>query len=177
MEKLTNGFFTNGYFNLSDDREIDTNKLFKDSKVLAEFIDKILYKYDDHPSIYLTGKISRYFRIFKRVKRSEHGRGANEFNNILEYEGENSYIPSGNGCFLKCINNNFNENFRTEYFEFIQSYKRRTNVMAWCRISEFRKRYKIDIGIYDIKSTKILPSTLRQRDICVHIQKNHYCVI
>ena len=51
MEKLKNGFFTNGYFHLGHEGEIDTNRFFKDSDELAKFIDKILDKYDDHPSI------------------------------------------------------------------------------------------------------------------------------
>ena len=103
MGKLTNGFFTNGYFSLGDDGEIDTNRFFKDSIELAKSVDKILNKYDDHPSIYYTGNIYSYFRSFKRVTRSEHGRGADEFNNIQEYKGENCYILIGNGCFLKGI--------------------------------------------------------------------------
>ena len=177
MQKLENGFFTNGYFSLGEEGEIDTNRFFKDSNELAEFIDKILDKYDDHPSIYYTGNIYRYFKNFKRVNRSEHGRRANEFNNILEYEGTNCYIPNGNGCFLKCINFIFKKDFSTEYFEFIQSYKRRTNVMTRCRIPEFCKRYKIDIGIYDHNSRRILPWTVKQKNICVHTHKNHYCVI
>ena len=177
MEKLKNGFFTNGYFSLGDDGEIDTNRFFKDSDELAKFIDKILDKYDDHPSIQYTGNIYRYFRNFKRVTRSEHGRGANEFNTIQEYGGENCYIPSGNGCFLKCINYIFDKDFSMQYLEFIQSYKRRTNVMTRCRIPEFCKRYKIDIGIYDLNNQRILPRTVKQKNICVHIHKNHYCVI
>ena len=177
MEKLKNGFFTNGYFTLGEEGEIDTNRFFRDSKELAKFIDKKLDKYDDHPSIYYTGNISRYFKNFKRVNRSEHGRGANEFNNIEEYNGKNCYIPDGNGCFLKCINYIFNKDFNKEYFEFIKSYKRRTNVMPRCRIPEFCKRYKIDIGIYDLNNGRILPRTVRQKNICVYIHKNHYCVI
>ena len=51
MEKLKNGFFTNGYFSLGDNGEIDTNRFFKDSNELAKFIDQILDKCDDHPSI------------------------------------------------------------------------------------------------------------------------------
>ena len=120
MKKLKNGFFTSGYFSLGDEGEIDTNRFFKGNNELAEFVDKILDKYDNHPSIYYTGNIYSYFRNFKRVTRSEQGRGANEFINILEYEGENCYIPSGNGCFLKCINI-FKKDFSTEFFEFIQS--------------------------------------------------------
>ena len=177
MEKLKNGFFTNGYFTLGEEGEIDTNRFFKDSSELAKFIDKTLDKYDDHPSIYYTGNIYRYFKNFKRVNRSEHGRGANEFNNIQEYNGKNCYIPSGNGCFLKCINYIFNKDFNKEYFEFIKSYKRRTNVMPRCRIPEFCKRYKIDIGIYDLNNGRILPRTVKQKNICVYIHKNHYCVI
>ena len=57
MEKLKNGFFTNGYFSLDEEREADTNRFFKNSDELAKFIDKILDKYDDHPSIYYTGNI------------------------------------------------------------------------------------------------------------------------
>ena len=103
MKKLKNGFFTSGYFSLGDEGEIDTNRLFKDSNELAEFLDKILDKYDNHPSIYYTGNIYRYFRKFKSVTRSEHGRGANEFNNILEYEGENCFIPSGKDVFSNVL--------------------------------------------------------------------------
>ena len=150
---------------------------FKNSDELAKFIDKILDKYDYHPSIYYTGNIYRYFRKFKRVNRSNHGRGANEFNDIEEYEGERCYIPSGNGCFLKCINYIFDRDFSTEYFEFIKSYKRRPNVMARCRKSKFCKRYKIEIGIYDHNSKRILPKTVKQKNICVYIHRNHYCVI
>ena len=167
IEKLKNGFFTNGYFSLGEEGEIDTNRFFKNSDELAKFIDKILDKYDDYPSINYTGNIYRYFRNFKRVNRSDHGGGANEFNNIEEYESKNCYIPSGNGCFLKCINYIFDKDFSIDYFEFIKSYKRRPNVMARCRIPEFCARYKIDIGIYDLNSKRILPRTVKQKNICV----------
>ena len=147
MEKIENGFFTNRYFTLGEEGEIDTNRFFKNSDELAKFIDKILDKYDDHPSIYYTGNIYRYFKIYKKVNRSNHGRGADEFNDNLEYQGNNCYIPNGNGCFLKCINYIFDKDFSIEYFEFIKSYKGRPNVMTRCRIPEFCERYKIYIGI------------------------------
>ena len=177
MEKLKNGFFTNGYFTLGEEGEIDTNRFFKNSDELAELIDKILDKNDDYPSIYYTGNIYRFFRNFKRVNRSDHGRGADELYDIEENEGNNCYIPSGNGCFLKCINYIFDEDFSTEYFEFIKSYKRRKNVMTQCRIPQFCKRYKIDVGIYILNSERISPQTVKQKNICVYIYKNHYGVI
>ena len=82
MEKLEMVFFTNGYFKIGDDGEIDTNRFFKDSNEIAKFVDKKLDKYDDHPSAYYTGNIYTYFRIFKRVNGSEHGRGAEEFKKV-----------------------------------------------------------------------------------------------
>ena len=176
MEKLKNGYFTVGYFNLGDEREIDTNRFFNDGIELAKFIDKILVKYNDEPCIYYTGNTYRYFRNFKLVKRSEYGRSANELSNILKYKAENFYIPKGNGCFLKCINYNFKKNICIDFFEFIQPYKRRPNVMTPCRIPNFCERYRIDIGIYDPKSRR-LPRSGKQRNKCLYIHKYHYCVI
>ena len=49
MEKIKNGFITKGNFTLGD-KDIDTKRFFKDSHELANFIDKTLDKYDDHPS-------------------------------------------------------------------------------------------------------------------------------
>ena len=66
IEKLPNGFFTNAYFTLGDEGEIDTNRFFKDSDELAKFIDKILDKDDDHPSIFFTGNIYRYLKNYKK---------------------------------------------------------------------------------------------------------------
>ena len=49
--------------------------------------------------------------------------------------------------------------------------------MTRSSIPEFCERYRIDIDIYDPKSRRILPRNVKQRDICVHIHNNHYCVI
>ena len=77
--------------------------------------------------------------------------------------GENCYIPSGNGLFLKCINFIFEKDFSMEYSEIIKSYKRRPNVMTRCRIPKFCFRYELDIGIYDLNSKTILPRTVKQK--------------
>ena len=120
MEKLKNGLSTKGFFTLGDVGEIDTNRFFKGSSELAKFRDKILEKYDDHPSINYTGILYLNFRIFQLVTKSEHGGGANELKIILENEGINCYNPSEDGCFLKCINYFFNKEFCMKYFEFKQ---------------------------------------------------------
>ena len=64
-----------------------------------------------------------------------------------------------------------------KYFEFIQSFKTRSNKMTRCSIPKFCQRYKIDIGIYDFKSKRILPRSVKQRDKRLYNHKNHYCGI
>ena len=63
-----------------------------------------------------------------------------------------------------------------KYFEFIQSCKRRINVMTRCRFSEVSEKYRIDIGISHRKSKGILPRPVKQRDLGLYVHKNQYCV-
>ena len=73
----------------------------------------------------LQAKRYEFFKNFKRVKRSEIGKRANEFNIILEHVSENCYIPIGRACFLKFIIYIFKKDFSMEYCDFIQSCNRR----------------------------------------------------
>ena len=84
MQYLRNGFFTIGDFIINGEKRLDTNKLFGDSRVLAEFREKMIGRYDDRPNIYYTCDFFRYFKNFRKVNRAEHGRAADAFNNILE---------------------------------------------------------------------------------------------
>ena len=43
-------------------------------------------------------------------------------------------------------------------------------------IPDLCEMYQIDIGIYDPKSKRKLPRNVKQRDVCVHIRKSHFCV-
>ena len=54
----------------------------------------------------------------------------------MESEGENCYIPSGDSCFLESNNFIFKKDLTKEYFELIQSYKRRTDVMTGYKITK-----------------------------------------
>ena len=90
---------------------------------MAKFIDKILDKIDDLPSMDNTGKIHWFFGNFERVNMSEHGKRSNELNIILEHERGKCFIQSANGCFPKSINYIFKEDLSMLYFELIQSNK------------------------------------------------------
>ena len=121
-------------------------------------------KYDNHPSVFYTVNVYRCFRNYKSVNRSEHGSGANFFNHILEYEGENCNTPRGSGCFLKFNNYFFKKDFSMNYFDFKQSHKRRTNTMSRCRIPKISESYRIDIGICDPKRKRRLRRIVKQKD-------------
>ena len=89
--------------------------------------------------------------ILEKFNRAEHGRAADAFKNFLEDEGENCFIPEWKWFFLKCNNYFVKEDITKEYFEFIQSCKRSTNVMTRCRIPKICDIYKVDTGISDVK--------------------------
>ena len=72
----------------------------------------------------------------------------NHLFDIEEYHGKNCYIPTGQNCFLKCINYLTGKDYKNEYFEFINSEGRRKNVMTLARIQPFCSKYNINIGCY-----------------------------
>ena len=88
---------------------------------------------------------------------------------------ETGYIPSGNACFLKCINYLFKKKFNKEFFEFIQSHKRKTNFLTRYRLPNFCERYKINVGIYDAKSKRILPRSVKEKYMFRHSIKKLLC--
>ena len=173
-----NAFRLNGVIVIEDSsNKIRTKRFFKDGEELGFFIDSILDKYDDIPNVFFTGDIYIHYRNFKEVKRSDYGKGANEFFDIVEYKGVCSYIPTGNGCFLKCINYIYNKDFTDEYYTFLKSFKRQTNVMLRARIPVFCKRVGIDIGFWSKEKICIMPQSCTERNKFLYVYKQHYCVI
>ena len=68
--------------------------------------------------------------------------------------------------------------FTKEIFNFIQSLKRRTDVMICCRIPKFCEKDKIDIRIIDLKRKKIPLRSVKKINFCQYIhKKNQYCVV
>ena len=60
-------------------------------------------KYDETIEILFSGCMIKYTIEFNEIKPSIYGRGSDAIDVILEYEGELSYIPTGNACFMKCL--------------------------------------------------------------------------
>ena len=173
-----NIFKLNGTLVIEDtDNKIRTNRFFEDGEELGFFIDAILDKYDDIPNILFTGDIYVHHRIFNEVRRSDYSKGADEFFDIVEYKGKQCYIPTGNACFLKCINYVYNIDYTAEYYTFLKTFKRQTNVMLKTRIPIFCKRVGINIGFCSEEKKRILPRSCPERNKCIYLHKHHYCVL
>ena len=173
-----NAFRLNGQISIEgSSNKINTSRFFKDGEELGFFIDSILDKYDDIPKTTFTGDIYVHYRNFKEVKRSDYGKWANEFLDIVEYNGNRCYIPNGNGCFLKCINFIYNKDYTNEYYTFLKSFKRQTDVMLRSRIPIFCKRYNIAIGFWCKNKKRIMPQRCTERNKCLYLHNPHYCVI
>ena len=94
---------------------------------------------------------------------------------IVEYHGQNCYIPTSGMCFIKCIKYFTKKDYTEEFLTFIRTEQRRSNVMTSGRIQPFCKKYNINIGCFD--GTRINPRNLSQRDTALKIHENHFCLI
>ena len=82
---------------------------------------------------------------FKKVTRSQYGKGTD----IVEYIGNNCYIPTSGNCFMKCINYFTGKDYTEEFLTFIRTEQRRSNLMTSARIQPFCRKHNINMGYYD----------------------------
>ena len=94
---------------------------------------------------------------------------------IVEYHGQNCFIPTSGMCFIKCINYFTKKDYTEEFLTFIPSEQRRSNVMTSARSQPFCRKYNINIGCFD--GTRINPRNITQRDTALKIHNNHFCLI
>ena len=94
---------------------------------------------------------------------------------IVEYCGQNCYIPTCGMCFIKCIKYFTENDYTEEILTFIRTEQGRSNVMTSARIQPFCRKYNINIGIFD--GTRINPRNITQRDTSLFIYNNQFCLI
>ena len=112
---------------------------------------------------------------FKVVKRSTYGKSNNYMQEIVEYHGQNCYIPTSGMCFIKCLNHFDKKGYTEEFLTFIRTEQGRSNVMTSARIQPFCRKYNINIGYFN--GTMINPRNLTQRKTALKIHNNHFCLI
>ena len=155
--------------------EHKTNIRFKNMDDFENYINAIDVDYDSE-DVTFTGYVYKINTPhFKVVKRSAYGRGTNYMQEIVEYHGQNCYIPTSGMCFIKCINYFTKKDYTIEFLNFIRTEKYRSGVMTTGRIQPFCKKYNINIGYFNGK--EIWPRTVTQRDTALKIHNNHFCLI
>ena len=128
--------------------EHKTNIRFINMDDFERYINAIDIDYDSDDVIF-TGYVYKLNTPqFKVVKRSAYGKGTNHMQEIVEYHGQNCYIPTSGMCFIKCINRFTKKDYTEEFLTFIRSEQRRSNVMTSARVGSFCRKYNINIGCF-----------------------------
>ena len=86
---------------------------------------------------------------FSKIKRSDFGNGCNFDKIIIEYCGNNCFIPTKGYCFIKGINYLTGQDYKQQYLDFIRNEKRRSNIMTKARIQPFCRANNINLGYWD----------------------------
>ena len=111
---------------------------------------------------------------FKVVRRSAYGKGTKYMQKIVEYHGQNCYIPTSGMCFIKSINYFTIKDYTEEHLIFIRSERRSSNVMTSARFQPFCRKYIFNVGCFD--GTRINPPNITQRDTFLLVYNNRFCL-
>ena len=156
--------------------EQKTNIRFKNVDDFENYIKAIDNGGYDSEDVIFTGWLYKLNTPeFKKVNRSQYGRGTDFKQDIVEYIGNNCYIPTSGNCFMKCINYFTKKDYTEKFLTFIRTEQRRSNVMTAARIQPFCRKHNINIGCYD--GFRVCPRNITQRDTALKIHNNHFCLI
>ena len=109
---------------------------------------------------------------FKKVNRSQYGRGRDFKQVFVEYIVDDCYIPTSGNCFNKCNNYLTGEEYTEELLTFIQTEQRRSNIVTSARIQPFYRKYNINIDCFD--GTRTNPRNITQKNIAFKVHNNHF---
>ena len=156
--------------------EQKTNIRFKNVDDFESYINAIDNSGYDSEDVIFTGWLYKLNSPeFKKVNRSKYGRGTDFKQDIVEYIGNNCYIPTSGICFIKCINYFTKKDYAQEFLTFIRTEQRRSNVMTSARVQPFCRKHNINIGCYD--GFRVCPRNITQRNTALKIHNNHFCLI
>ena len=148
---------------------------FRNMDDFEAYINSIDQDYDSDDSIF-NGYIYKINTPqFKKINRSQFGNGCDFKHEIIEYKGNNCYIPTKGYCFVKCINYLTGQDYKEQYLEFIRNETRRSNIMTKARIQPCLRKMGIDLCYYNGK--EIWPRNTTERNKALFLYNNHFCLI
>ena len=152
-----------------------TNFRFRNMDDFEACINAIDEGYDAEDAIF-NGHIYKINTpTFNKVNRSQYGNGCDFKHEIIEYRGNNCFIPKKGYCFVKCNNYLTGEDYKEQNLDFIRNQKRRSNIMTKDRIQPFCRANNINLGYYD--GDDVFPRLVTNRDSALYLYNNHFCSI
>ena len=162
--------------NLKVDEQIrQTYIRFRNMDDFEAYIISIDQDYDSDDTIFNGYIYKRDIPQFNKVNRSQYGNGCSFDKIIIEYRGNNCYIPTKGYCFIKCVNYLTGQDYKQEYLDFIRHEKRRCNIMTMARIQPCLRKLGIDLGCYN--GERVFPRSVTNRDSALYLFSNHFCLI
>ena len=152
--------------------EHKTNVRFKNMDDFESYINAIDIDYDSEDVTFTGFVYNLKTPQFKFVKRSACGKSPNYMQKIVEYHGQNVFIPISGMCFIKCIKDFTRKDYTEEFLTFIRFEKYASGVMTSARIQPICRKYNINIGYFNSK--EIWPRTITHRDTAINIHNNHF---
>ena len=120
--------------------EHKTSTRFKYVDDFESFESAINFDYDSEDVIFFGYVYKLKTPQFKVVKRSAYANCIDYKRKIVEYHGQNVYIPTSVFCFIKCINCFTNKDHTEEFRDIIEIEKYRSGITTSNRIQPFCKK-------------------------------------
>ena len=152
-----------------------THVRFRNMDDYEAYINSIDQDYDSEDAIFSGYIYKLNTPQFNKVNRSQYGNGCSFDKIIIEYRGNNCYIPTKGYCFIKCLNFLTDRDYKQQYLDFIRNEKRRANIMTKARIQPFCRANNINIGYFD--GNGVYPRSITKKGIALYLYNNHFCLI
>ena len=105
---------------------------------------------------------------FKKVSRSQYRNGCDFKHEIIEYRGNNCFIPTKGYCFVKCIIFLTGQDYKQQYLDFFRSEQRRSIIMTKAKIQPICRANNINLGYYEVKES-FLDQLRVEIMLCIYI--------
>ena len=150
-----------------------THIIFRNIEDYESFINAIDEGYDAEDAFF-NGYIYKLKKPpFNKVNKSQYGNGCDFKHEIIEYRGNNCFIPTKGYCFVKCISFLTGQDYKQQNLEFIRSEQRRWNIITKARIQPLWRANNINLGFYD--GERVFPRSVTDRNNALFLYNNHFC--
>ena len=86
---------------------------------------------------------------FNKVNKSQYGNVCDFKYELIQYRGNNCFIPTKGYCFVEYINFLTGEDYKEQYLDFIRNEKRRSNIKTKAGIQPFCRANNLNLAYYD----------------------------